>query len=580
MRRIITSLLALTLTSSALIGCSKKDDASNATKAAVDGSAGILAEPLLMKLPPSTEAFYLVNASGDAYKKMQASPWGDGSTGLGSLQKAIDQLTEAGADPVQIASLQVILSTLQNLGLVAPDGRSVVDEVLNKAVFFAAVSDNDAQPVDAGVYFAGAKGVSLKAKLPVLRQLLGDADMLVSDEKIGGVDGLVARPPRQPDDATQEVALYLAATDSLMAISLSRASAESLFASTNTDTVKLMADSPQFKKAVGSVGASPSSIAFGYMDVKKLVPVLDKLMAANPDLQDERAAFNELPVDGVAVAQNYDREMVSALGVAVSSRSSDQSKLLSALEGASLPTSLAKLPSDTAVALGLDTSFVGKLGDLAASLQEDPQGAALLQRAKELQGFTLGLRSGDGTSPVPDIYLVFNAADRDTFSSGLQDMLGQLMAEGMGAAPQWQEKDIDGSPTRFITTMIGAGIFMSSPKNSNAVVIASSERAMRDVLATSSGKSSGIADSLQASLKESLAASKLASVYFNAIQTAKFVDSMKPTLAMFGAQSPELDEAMNTENLKRFGRATGSISYSDGLFLVESAIDASGAAAR
>lgn len=577
MRRLLASLIVASLANFALIGCSKKEESAPAPKTEMSGASAFLSDPLLAKLPTSTELFYVVNASGDAYRRLQTSPWARSSSGLGSLQQAIDQMTAAGADPAQIAGLQVALSTLQNLGLVSPNGQSTVDQVLSKAVFFAGLSDSENEPLQAGMYFSAAKGASLKSKLPVLRQLLGDADMVVAEQKIGGIDGLVARPAQQPQDTPQEIAIYLAATDSLMAISLTRSGAESLFSSTNTDTVKLISETPQFKKAASSVGVSPDSIAFGYLDVQKLVPVILKIAAKNGAVQDDQADLRNLPVDSIAIGQSYDKQIVSALGVAVSSRSDNQSKLFSALEGASIPANLAKLPSDTAFAFGLDTRFIAKASDLLASLQ-DQQSAAALQQAKDLQGVTFGVRNGDGSSPLPDVYLVFNAANRDTFATTAESLIGEAMSSAAGVAPQWSSKDVDGTPTKFIMTMIGAGVYLSSPKDSNSLVVASSERAVRDVLQASAGQKGGIADSLQASLKDSFSAAKLGSVYFNAIQTASLLDSVKSSVAMFAGPSPELEQALNTENLKRLGLATGSISYSNGLFLVESAFDASAGA--
>ena len=220
MKRIFVSVLALSIAASPFVGCSKKEDTATARKSDSSGTAAFVADPLLSKLPSATELFYFVNASGSAYKRFNQSPWAQTSSGLSSLQDAINQMTASGADPSQIAGLQIVLSTLQNLGLLSADGKSAVDQVLSKAVFFAGVTNDTKQPVEVGMYLSGAPGASLKSKLPILRQLLGDADLVVAEQKIAGVDGLVARPPQQPEGSPQEIALYLAATDSLMAISL------------------------------------------------------------------------------------------------------------------------------------------------------------------------------------------------------------------------------------------------------------------------------------------------------------------------------------------------------------------------
>ena len=587
MKRILVSVLALSIAASPFVGCSKKEDAATAPKSDSSGTAAFVSDPLLSKLPSSTELFYFINASGSAYKRFNQSPWAQTSSGLSSLQEAINQMTTSGADPSQIAGLQIVVSTLQNLGLLSADGKSAVDQVLSKAVFFAGITNDTKQPVEVGMYLSGATGASLKSKLPILRQLLGDADLIVAEQKIAGVEGLVARPPQQPEGSPQEIALYLAATDSLMAISLTQSGAESLFSSANTDTIKQMSETPEFKKAVSAVGVTPDSLAFGYVDVKKLVPVLEKAAADNGASPDDQKQIREIPIDSIAIAQSYDKQIVSALGVTVSGRSDIQTKFLAALEGASIPASLAKLPTDTAFAVGIDMSFIAKLNDFLASIQ-DPDDAAMVQQLKDFRGVTLGLGIGDtstsgaNSQALPlDVYLVVNANNRDKLVATAESMVDQQVPGGGAAAGAslWSPTDIDGTPTKFIQTGAPVDIYMSSPKNSDAIVIGSSERAIRKVLQASAGKQGGIADSLQATLKDSLSPSKLASIYFNGIKTASLLDSMKETIeGMTGMPSTELDQTLNTQRLRQLGLATGSISYSNGLFLVESVFDSSSGA--
>lgn len=585
MKRLFVSVLALSIAASPFVGCSKKEDAATAPKSDSSGTAAFVADPLLSKLPSATELFYFVNASGSAYKRFNQSPWAQTSSGLSSLQDAINQMTASGADPSQIAGLQIVVSTLQNLGLLSADGKSAVDQVLSKAVFFAGVTNDTKQPVEVGMYLSSAPGASLKSKLPILRQLLGDADLIVAEQKIAGVDGLVARPPQQPEGSPQEIALYLAATDSLMAISLTQSGAESLFSSANTDTIKRMSETPEFKKAAGAVGVTPDSLAFGYVDVKKLVPVLEKAAADNGATAEDQKQIREIPIDSIAIAQSYDKQIVSALGVAVSSRSDIQTKFLAALEGASIPASLAKLPTDTAFAIGIDTSFIAKLTDFLASIQ-DPDDAAMLQQVKDFRGVTLGLGIGDtstsgaNSQTLPlDVYLVVNADNREKLVAAAEAMVDAQIPGGGAGASLWSPTDIDGTPTKFIQTGAPVDIYLGSPKNSDAIVIASSERAIRKVLQASAGRQGGIADSLQATLKDSLSPSKLASIYFNGIKTASLLDSMKETIeGMTGMPSAELDQTLNTERLRQLGMATGSVSYSNGLFLIESAFDSTAGA--
>ncbi len=572
MKRMLAPLLTLALAASPLLGCSKdKESASAASESSKFGA--ILADPLLNKLPPSADLFYVLDASSGAYQKLKTSPFG---TGLGTLQKSLEQMKGEDDDESQVAGLQILISTLQNLGLLSATGDSTFDQVISKAVVFAGISENAAQPLELGVYVAAAKGASLKSKLPILRQVLADSDFTVSAQQIAGVEGLVAKPPQSPDGSAQDISVYVAASDSLMAISVTQAGAESLFSSVNTDTVKKMSDSPDFKKATAALSPGASPLAFAYLDLKKMMPALEKVGAQNGLDKDDIQGLRELPFDGVAFAQGYDIQATSGLSVIVSGRNEAQTKLLSALEGASIPANLPRLPADTAVAFGLDTRFVAKLDEFLDSI-EQPEGASAVKQAQDVQGLTFGIRSGDGSSPLPDIFLVVDSANRDAIASQTEALIGQGMAGAAGVAPQWSTKDVDGSPTKYMQTMFGAGVYMSAPKGSNSLLIGSSERAVRDLLESASGKKSGIVDALQATLKDSLSPSKLASLYLNAAQAASLIESVKSTLATFAGPSPELDEALNTAALKKLGFVTGSLSYSNGLFVVESAYDAASA---
>ena len=66
MRRILATLIAVTVFTTALTGCSKGSD--QQPSAAKSQGLTLLQDPLLKKLPPSTAIFSIFDASGAAYQ--------------------------------------------------------------------------------------------------------------------------------------------------------------------------------------------------------------------------------------------------------------------------------------------------------------------------------------------------------------------------------------------------------------------------------------------------------------------------------------------------------------------------------
>jgi len=88
-------------------------------------------------------------------------------------------------------ALETLYTTVQQLGLISASGEPTFDTVISQAVAYAGLTAQEKTPLELGLYISGAKGVSLKSKLPVLRKALSEADFLVSTQQIAGVDGLV-----------------------------------------------------------------------------------------------------------------------------------------------------------------------------------------------------------------------------------------------------------------------------------------------------------------------------------------------------------------------------------------------------
>jgi len=195
-----------------------------------------------------------------------------------------------------------------------------------------------------------------------------------------------------------------------------------------------------------------------------------------------------------------------------------------------------------------------------------------VEQLKKIQGITLGVRSGDGASPVPDIYLALDSSTRDAVASTVESGLGLAMM-ATGQPLQWLSKDIAGSPTRYFLTPIGVGVYLSSPKNSNSLIVASSERAVKD-LSSSTTSGASLDTSMPKALRDRVATTTTAgSLYLNFIQIGDVAESVKSTVASMMGPNPDLDKALDPAHLRKFGIGIGSLSYANGVFKIQSTFD-------
>jgi hypothetical protein len=118
--------------------------------------------------------------------------------------------------------------------------------------------------------------------------------------------------------------------------------------------------------------------------------------------------------------------------------------------------------------------------------------------------------------------------------------------------------------------LIGAGVYMSYPKNSNSLLVGTSENVIRDVIAADTGKAQTLSTSLTEPQQAQFKSYNLASAYFNFSRLGDLVDSVKSTLAMFTGGNTELNQVLNSAKLRNFGVGVGGVSYEGGVVSLES----------
>jgi hypothetical protein len=145
-----------------------------------------------------------------------------------------------------------------------------------------------------------------------------------------------------------------------------------------------------------------------------------------------------------------------------------------------------------------------------------------------------------------------------------------MMATGQQL--QWNSKEISGAPTRYLMSPLGVGVYVSSPKSSSTLVVASSERAVQDI-ASSNGGGASLDSAMPQALRNRIASSSVGALYLNFIQLGALIDGVKGTVNSMMGPNPELDQALDSEQLKKLGVGAGSFSYANGVFKIQSAFE-------
>jgi hypothetical protein len=262
--------------------------------------------------------------------------------------------------------------------------------------------------------------------------------------------------------------------------------------------------------------------------------------------------------------------METSLGVGLSPNTTETKEIAEAFQGAALPKSAFRIPGDTAFSFSLDTRILNRLQSLVQA-SSDPAASLALQQLKSIEAITIGLRNSDGASPIPDVFIEVESADPGQVSGTLESGIGLgLMSAGQQA--QWISKDVAGAPTRFVMTPLGVGLYIASPIASRTVVMASSERAITDIVSLSkSGRA--LEESMSKALRDNISSPLAGSLYINCLELAKVIDTVKKTAVSMMGPSPELEQALDSERIRKLGVGINTLSFMNGVFKFRSVFE-------
>jgi hypothetical protein len=121
-------------------------------------------------------------------------------------------------------------------------------------------------------------------------------------------------------------------------------------------------------------------------------------------------------------------------------------------------------------------------------------------------------------------------------------------------------------------TPLGVGLYIASPSASRTVVMASSERAISDIVSLStSGRA--LEDSMSKALRENIGSPVAGTLYINCLELAKVIDTVKQSAVSMLGPSPELEQALDSERIKKLGVGINTLSFVNGVFKFRSVFE-------
>lgn len=567
MRRHLTSAL-LSLCLVGTVGCNKSEQQQSSSTSQSQAPAVVVAGERIMNVellkyvPAAATAFVVWDFQGPAYQKLRVTPWAISMSMGESVKTLLKQLEESGSTK-EVNEIKPILEALQKLGILGPEGHSQIDTLVSQAVWYIDVKGPKKLPESTLVVSGGSQG-NLNEKLPALQELLKQKGLVPNPETYGGATGFSVNIKLPEGSEQKDFTIYAAATDKKLAVGLDKATVEGMFKPAAQDNLAALKGSPEFKRAVESVGSGEETVALAYVGVSKLLPIIEEASkSAQPAGSPNNVDVSKLPVESLVWKQTVNEGFTNRWAVTVSPKTEAQTKIFKALEDTSAPVVAAKLPANTAMMLAIDTRPLKRLEFLMNDVA-DPSAKAAYAQAAQLNGATLAIRNSNAGSPLPDILLFIDAENPMMLAELVKGGVGQAMG---GAPGQWQEMDVDGLKATYLATPLGVGLYMAQPTDGKSLVVASSPNGLKDALSAIAGKGDSLATKSSTEVKARLGANRdVVLTYFNFTELANVIESVKSSIAMFTGGTQEFDKFVNPTEIRKMGISVGGISFRNNTF--------------
>lgn len=511
----------------------------------------LLSSDLLAKTPDTLLAFSIVDFKGKGSQQLNASPlskysrvpsWGEVTTLVGNLPE------EASARMDYTA----LMTALRESTLYSKDGAARFEDLFSRGIVFFASNEKSSETPHIGFFAETPSKSSSYSLLDSLESSLKASGFSCSRSNSQNASHLTVRFPQMP------TTLFLIATPTHFGISTKAADLSRLEDSGVTQEKHPITNMPTYQKATAGFQSIENPISITFVATKPLVTLL---RTPPSPLSDTLSEYDEKnPIEGVLIQNGFTSGHILDARVVVTPKDSEQIRLFKELETVGTPRDPLSLPFDTAVAITLRTQALAQ-----SFMQKDSSQIGTLE--KDLRAISLGLRNNTNGSPVPDVFASLLVRQLESSQLQVKELARKLLSLA-GQSVQWNSKKIEGMPIDFFTSLIGAGVYLGTDDASQSLLLASSETAMKDLLQSTHKKIDTIERSVPNFIREQLAGANVGSIVIDFVKTADVIDSVRGTLAMMTGGSSELNQMLDTADMRSYGVLTGSVSYAENIFSI------------
>lgn len=480
-----------------------------------------LSGTLVSAVPESAPAFYYINYTSAAAKKLQALQ--DPELKKGALEK-FAQLNNP-----------FVNSLIQN-GFLTGDS---LEEIVLFVAPRGATAEKSVSP-SVGLFFRSSEKTDLDKVLTNLRPEMEKGQLKTADLSVSGLKGFTvdlnstATPllPSVPGTPINEK-IFVAWRKNLAMLTNDGAILSQTFEKVEGKAAGLPAivTSPTLKEATVGFPTGEEVVSFGYGDGAALGQLI-------PDPK------SPIPVRAVAIAAGMTTTPEMFL------------RVLSNIDAAPLVVNSSSkdivglLPANSMVNLVISGSIFNNLPDSVTAANPF---AAQLSSIREIGISVRPAPLGQSMLPIPEVLIAVNSTAPDQLLSTIKQMASMGMGQGGGS--NWQEKDLDGFKAQTLSA--GLGLSVLAGTRGDELLASTSETLLREAVKNQNG--TNFTSALPPEMRKLYAPEgRLFAGYFDFPMIGTFVESMSALSQMYAPPAPgqngkdPVKEA--AQNLKRMGR--------------------------
>lgn len=515
--------------------------------------------PLLKQLPENTSAFLVFDNQSEAAKRLSSSPWGELS------QLPLAQMGQGGT---------IVQKVLKNAGLNPQDQKSIA-KLFKRGVLFSAPLAVDKGKTAVALLYESDPSMDLASFFQGLKKEFEQQGEKVAEAKFSNASGFRMELGGNAEaEGAGKVPVFFAWRESRSVIASHLPLVETLLQGAG-DKAPALIETSSFQESIKGFGGAEKRLAFGYVDIERLLNGYDKLPF---NLGAETPAGGEVlkqPFRTLAFSSDFEETPTKLIRLSYAPQDDRQKQWFQAV-GMSTGGELAKtLPADSLFLASIDGQTLRRFKDLL-SKTETLSGEKLQKQLNVLDSVNrLGLLTraapvGEAMLPVPNLALILVGKDMAQTKQTLEQLILEGLKEANVATPGWEEVEIGSNKAKILRTPLGVGVFMAAM--GEKLLVASSQSFLQTLL---SGQEVGGLDALPQEAKALLTEKQTVATFFISFpQLAVLLESLQGMLSMYAPQD-QMKGMMDQEvlgQLKKMGAALSSLESEEGAFLIKTSM--------